>query len=122
VVSPDGRWIAARDGKDTWMLVAIDGGEARPIPNVGESDSVRQWTADGRFLYLHPGRVDPTPIDKLNLATGERSRFLEIRGQALGLNRGLDNIFLNRGGTAWAYSATELKADLYVVELSPPSP
>ena len=64
----------------------------------------------------------PTPVDKLNLATGERSQLLELRGHTLGLNRGIDNVFLTRGGTAWAYSATELRADLYVVELATPPP
>ncbi len=122
VVSPDGRWIAARDSNEAWILVAIDSGQARPIPNVRDSDTIRQWTADGRALYVLAGRVDPTPIDKLNLATGERTRLVELRGHALGLNRGIDNVFLTRGGTSWAYSATELRADLYVVELSPPRP
>ena len=118
LVSPDGRRIAARDSKGAWILVAVDSGQADPIANVRDTDSVRQWTADGRSLYLLAGRVGPTPIDKLNLATGERSQLLELRGHTLGLNRGIDNVFLTRGGTAWAYSATELRADLYVVELS----
>ena len=118
LVSPDGRRIAARDSKAAWILVAVDSGQADPIANVRDTDSVRQWTADGRSLYLLAGRVGPTPVDTLNLATGERSQLLELRGHTLGLNRGIDNVFLTRGGTAWAYSATELRADLYVVELS----
>jgi Tol biopolymer transport system component len=122
LVSPDGRRIAARDSKGAWILVAVDSGQAEPIASVRDSDSVRQWTADGRSLYLLAGRIGPTPVDKLNLATGERSQLLELRGHALGLNRGIDNVFLTRGGTAWAYSASELRGDLYVVELSTPPP
>ncbi|HSP18303.1 MAG TPA: hypothetical protein VLQ79_02240, partial [Myxococcaceae bacterium] len=95
-------------------------GQADPIPNVQDTDSIRQWTTDGRSLYVLAGRAGPTPVDKVNLATGERSQLLELRGQTVGLNRGIDNVFLTRGGTAWAYAATETRADLYVVQLAMP--
>jgi hypothetical protein len=101
--------VAVFDAKYTYNFV-------RPVTAIRNGDGDGNPRTEG-----DPGRVGPTPIDKLNLATGERSQLLELRGHTLGLNRGIDNAFLTRGGTAWAYAATELRADLYVVELSQPS-
>jgi Tol biopolymer transport system component len=120
LVSPDGRWVAARDSEGAWILVALDGAESRPVSNVGRDESIRQWTADGRFLYVAGPNTDPRRIDKLEVTTGRRSHFLDLGGQVSSSRGGIIAIFLNRKGTAWVYGTREAKTDLYIVELSPP--
>jgi serine/threonine protein kinase/Tol biopolymer transport system component len=119
LVSPDGRTVAARDSGGAWILVALDGAKPRLVPNVRKDESIRQWTDDGRSLYVAGPRTDPRRIDKLDVTTGRRSHFLDVGGQVVNSRGGIEPIFLNRSGTAWVYGTGQAKTDLYVVELSP---
>ncbi len=64
--TPDGKSVLVLlDGK--WFLYPIDGGQPRPLSLLGTGDNPRQWSADGRFLYVARGRLGSSGRDR---ATG----------------------------------------------------
>jgi hypothetical protein len=90
LVSPDGRWVAARDGERGWILVALDGSTSHPIPGVGKHESIRQWTADSRAVYVAGPQTDPRSIDRVEVATGLRTHVLDL-GQRAVRSRGVSD-------------------------------
>lgn len=56
--TPDGRSVLVLlDGK--WFLYPIEGGTPLPFALLGTGDHPRQWSADGRFLYVARGGFVP---------------------------------------------------------------
>lgn len=67
-VSPDGRTIAftgfadAPDGQSDIYLVAVDGGEARPVTRTGDRRESRPgWLASGELIWMVSGRGRKSP-------------------------------------------------------------
>jgi Tol biopolymer transport system component len=76
-VSPDGRWVAT--GGDHLLVHPLSGGEARVVPGEGAGD-VRQWSADGRSLFVRRRSPDTLPVlvDLVDVSTGARRPWREL--------------------------------------------
>ena len=70
---PTGRTAACARPEGEGFLYPVDGeGEPRPIPGFEPGDHMRQWSADGRSLYVSVRYARPARVMRLDLATGER--------------------------------------------------
>jgi len=114
VSSPDGSRIAVL-GADGLKLYSIGGGEPRTPPVVlFRKEHPIQWRADGRALYM--GRMVPGGgfwIDEVDLATGRRARWKELR---LADPAGFGFLMMAPGGAAYAYETSSFLSTLYLAE------
>ena len=117
LVSPDGRTAACAQPEGEGFLYPVEGGgEPGPIRGFEPGDHMRQWSADGRFLYVSVRYARPARVVRIDLATGERVPWREFRpGDPAGIVGTIDPT-LTPDGSVWAYSVLRHLNDLYVVE------
>ncbi len=118
VISPDGRELVVRDPQGRTAIWPLAGGPARPLPVLSADDSVIDWSADGKWLYVTSAvrGLLQRRIDRVEVATGTRLPWKTIAPNAI---TGLAEIGMPRfahGVEAYAYGYTSLLANLYVVK------
>ena len=114
VPSPDGSRVATAD-REGVRIYPLGGGEPRTIPSEFPERPI-QWRADGQALYL--GRWTEGKrlgIDEIDLATGQRRRFKELR-LADSVGSSIRTVLMTPGGEAYAYDARTFLSALYLVE------
>jgi Tol biopolymer transport system component len=113
-VSPEGSRLAVMGPDHTYVLVPLEGGEIRPIPGIRPLDRPIRWSPDGRAILVAPRGEIPARIDRIDLETGERTRWMELApADATGL-LGLAPIRLADDLQTCAYSYQMLLHDLYL--------
>jgi hypothetical protein len=115
-ISPDGRWVATATEDAGPRIFSIDDDESRPIPGAGPQDVPIQWTPDGRKLYVYRRSPIPTPIDVLDLETGERTLWRELRPVESAGVFNIDRVDISRDGRAYAYSYRRILSRLVLAE------
>ena len=115
-VSPDGKWISAKDSKEgPGRLYSIDGGEPRPIPGLLPGENFT-WTSDPKFMYVNQWKQVPVKIYRLNIVTGQRQLFKEVNPPDMTGLCDLSNVMLSADGKAYIYGYTRMLSDLYLVK------
>jgi len=115
-VSPDGRTVAAIGPGERGFLYPLGGGEARPIAGLVEGDRPLRWSDDGRSLFLFRDAEVPAPVFRLDLASGQRERWLEFMpADPAGVSL-INPAFVTPDGRHYVYSFRRVLSDLYVAE------
>jgi hypothetical protein len=113
VVSPDGSWVATV-GHDGHFLYPVDGGERRPFPGPEDEEWPVQWSADGRFVYVHKQGTFPARITRVEVATGRREVWRELApADPAGVT--FVRPILTRDARAYVYTYHRYLSDLYLV-------
>jgi hypothetical protein len=78
--APDGHTILTRTPEGALQVNDVAGGPARPVPGPTriEFRELVGWSRDSRAVFIYASNVLPAPIDRLDLATGARSRVREL--------------------------------------------
>jgi eukaryotic-like serine/threonine-protein kinase len=115
-ISPDGRLIAASDTKmGQAQLYPMNGGAPRPIPGLLPEEAV-QWTSDPHYLNVYQHGKSSIRVFRLNILTGQRKFFKEIKVPVGPGVCEMSHILFNPDGSAYAYGYIRLLSDLYLVE------
>ena len=113
-VSPDGTRVAVASQSGPGRIVPIEGGEARPLPGVVAGDFILGWTDDARGLFVIRPKGLPARIERVDLATGQRTLWKEV----LPVDRaGLVDVgyfYLSADGRSYVYSYRRNLSTLYV--------
>jgi hypothetical protein len=116
-VSPDSRLVAAKSSDGKIALLPVDGGAPRVVPGIADADETPlRFSADGRSLYVAGRSTLPTPILRIDLATGTRTK---VRDLAPGDTAGVfsaDQVQISEDGESYAYSYRRISSRLYLVE------
>jgi hypothetical protein len=115
-ISPDGEWLAAKVGDSNWTLLPLVGGEARPIPGLRPDDDVQPWTADNGAVLVIPSQTMPIRIERLDLASGERTLLREVLPPDSAGVSNLRGFRLTPDGETYGYSYGVELHDLYLIE------
>jgi Tol biopolymer transport system component len=115
-VSPDGAWVAAKPIGGTPMLYPVDGGEARVIPGLEDSETPVQWTEDGKALYVYQSGELPARVSLVNVDDGKRLPWRDLAPSDTAGVSGIDYLAVTPDGTGYVYSYRRLLSDLYVFE------
>jgi Tol biopolymer transport system component len=115
-VSPDGSVVPCKGASREWLLCSLNGADAKPIPGLARTENPRQWTEDGKFLYV--GGVNDLPLHlyKLEVATGRRQLWKEIAPADMA---GVSNHIypkITPDGQTVVYALQRTLSDLFVVE------
>ena len=117
-ISGDGKLVAAfSSGPDGgWFAYPAQGGERRPIVGLEALDLIR-WSGDGRHLFVRENWSGlPVRISRLDLSTGRREPWKELKPpDPVGVS-GVTSILLTPDGQSYAYNYGRMLSDLYLVD------
>jgi serine/threonine protein kinase len=115
-ISPDGRQVAALDGAGRLWLFPMEAGPPRLVPGFTPGDELLRWSADGRALLLWRSSDSPLWIFRLDLATGEKTLFREIRFPDPAGIYTTTTLVMTPDGGSYVYSYGRMLSTLYLVE------
>ena len=116
ITSPDGGWVAAVAPDSTLMVVPSQGGESRAVAKLIGQEAVRQWSTDGRTLFVSRTgtHLDVFCID---VGSGKRApwRTFEVPDPA-GVSMHREGFIVTRDGKSYVYGYIRNLDELYLVE------
>ncbi|HEV3252948.1 MAG TPA: protein kinase [Candidatus Acidoferrales bacterium] len=116
LVSPDGKFIFARDVDGKGQLYPLAGGEPQAVPGWLPEDIWITWSADGRSAYVFHDEKTSAPVYRLDVATGKRQLVMTlIVGDPAGATA-ISAVRMTPDGKAYAYSYSRDMSDLFLVE------
>ncbi len=117
LVAPDGARVALGPVDGKVQLYTSKGEWIREVSGISEEEILLQWSSDGRELFLGSLLGLPAKIWRLDLATGRRRLWKELRpADTVGVSR-LDSLCVAPDGSSYAYSfMRRLTSDLYLME------
>ena len=98
------------------MLYPTDGGAPKPLPGIGATDRIIQWSADGSAIFAFTRGDLPSKIFRIDVASGERKLWKELSPSDPTGVEGLTAVRMSRDENSYAYSYSQRLNDLYVVE------
>jgi Tol biopolymer transport system component len=117
LVSPDSQTAACATPEAEGYLYPVEGGgPPRPIVGFKDGDHMRQWSADGRYLYVSERYALPARVYRIDLQTGERKLWREFAPASPAGVVGTIDPAITPDGTAWAYAVLRNINDLFLVE------
>ena len=116
VVTPDGRWVAMARRGEPLALYAIDGGPPRPVAGGQADDHPLRWSADGRSLFVRRGLGMPARIERVEVATGRRQLWKELRPADPAGVFGIGSVVVTPDGKSYAYTFSSSIGSLYLAE------
>jgi hypothetical protein len=76
--APDGRTIVIRTAAGDRQVVEVGGGTPRAVTGYQPGDRLVGWSRDSRALFVQAGTDLPAPLDRIELATGTRTRVRDV--------------------------------------------
>jgi dipeptidyl aminopeptidase/acylaminoacyl peptidase len=116
LVSPDGTLVLVQGGRGGYEIFPTAGGEPRPVPALAADDLAAGWTADGRGILASRWSDVPTRLESVDLATGQRTLVRPLAPTDLAGVVRIQNPMLASDGSAYSYTPTLRRADLFLVE------
>jgi len=116
LVSPDGKFVFARDLSGKAGLYPIAGGEFQRLPGWLPEDIWITWSGDGRSAYVYHDEKTSGPVYRLDVASGKRQLVTTLApGDPAGVTSIL-NVRMTPDGKSSGYSYFREASDLFLVE------
>jgi|GEM_PF-137512 len=116
VVSPDGRFMFARNVSGEARIVSLDGQEETVVNGLQEGEEVVRWHPDGGALLIYNPMSLPIRIWRLEPQSGRREIFHEIRPTSLAGVLGRVIVLASADAKSFVYGLPRRFSDLYLVE------
>jgi Tol biopolymer transport system component len=116
LITPDGKFLLAVDGKRQRWLYPIAGGEPQKfsiLPNPNER--IMRFFDGGKSVLLRTSTV-PVQVTRVDIATGHRELWKEIAPADPAGVQSIPSLKFSEDGKSYAYSVGRILSDLYVVD------
>jgi len=120
--SPDGQWLALidgnklADGANPIVILHPDGTGERIYTWLKVGEAISGWGADSASLIVWDRNRLPAVVERLDLATGRRTRMAQITPPDPAGVPGIQGVFLSPTGTGYAYNFVRRLSQLYTIE------
>jgi hypothetical protein len=115
LVSPDGKFVFARDVESKGVLYPLDGSQAEEVRGLQPREDFGGWAADSRNIYVFRPDVYPVKVFRLDVTTGARKLIREIMpGDPVGLDS-VYSVRVSHDEKSIAYSYQRSLSELYLV-------
>jgi hypothetical protein len=120
--SPDGQWLALIDGNklengaNPFVILHPDGTGERIYTSLKVGEAISSWGADSASLIVWDRNRLPALVERLDLATGRRTRMAQISPPDPAGVPGIQGVFLSPTGTRYAYNFVRRLSQLYTIE------
>jgi hypothetical protein len=119
LVSPDGKLVAAVDRSGPARKIVFFSAEGQPIALSHDLPAATEpsvFSSDSRFLFAFGYGQTPTPVYRLDLASGKKQLWKELAPLDRSGLEGMSVVRLSADGRSYAYSYLRCLNDLYLVE------
>jgi sugar lactone lactonase YvrE len=116
LVSPDGKFIFARDLSGKGWLYPLAGGEPRPVSGLAPEDIWTNWSVDGRSSYVYQDKKTYAELYRLNLSTGKRQLVTTLAPSDPAGLTDVRPVRITPDGKSYAYSYDRALSELYLVQ------
>ena len=113
-ISPDGKFVAAVGPDQRVAIYPTEPGEPRPVQGLEPYEVPIRWTPDGRSLYVGRPSAPPARVDLVNLETGQRTLWKELRPPDPAGVEMVGPVRLTPDGASYVYSYRRLLYELYL--------
>jgi eukaryotic-like serine/threonine-protein kinase len=114
-ISPDGKTIAAVTPDRKIALCNLEGHKTAPLAGVLPGEIPLRWTPAGEALFVSKREI-PFTITRVNVSTGARQPWREVRPLDPDLVGSVVRIVISPDGLSYAYSYSRILSTLYVAE------
>ncbi len=115
-VSPDGNTFVCFDNKKP-SICQVDGiTPPRPLVGLGEKDNIRQWTADGRSLFISTYENSTLKVSRLDTTTGRKEPFKDLLPADKAGIFFTPEIVMTPDGKGYVYTVRRYLMDLYLAD------
>ena len=116
LLSPDGQSILVRGTDSKLGVWPLDGSGIRPIPGLDATYYARQWTSDGKSIYVSSSKLAEriAKVYLVNVATG-KMEFWKSFGENVPGMAGAGAPLFSKDGSAYAYLYSTVLSEAYVV-------
>ena len=116
-VAPDGdAFISQRSDGSLWLASLSERAAIRLPFTLGANQFIRQWSDDGRGLFLLTVADDRWIVTRVDVATGRLQPHREIRRDALEDTMFRPSVRVSRGGRVIAGTGNRTISNLYLIE------
>ncbi len=116
-VSPEGTRVIAKDGSAKFAVYAMDGSAPSPVPAISAAERILHWSSDGRSVLVADLSGVPARVDRLVLATGARSFFIELAPENRAAASYIYSASFSADERSYAYSLLRNRSSLYEVKV-----
>jgi sugar lactone lactonase YvrE len=118
LVSPDGKWMFARDTSGKPKLYPLDGGATRDVAGLEPEDVWIRWDASGNAAYVYRDEKTSATVYRLDVNGGKRAVVGKLTPPNTAGVTSISNVAYAADGKTYAYSEMEELSELFVVEKS----
>ncbi|HEY1434884.1 MAG TPA: WD40 repeat domain-containing protein, partial [Thermoanaerobaculia bacterium] len=116
-VSPDGAAIAGVGPDRRLRLYPVDAGEPSEVAGAAAGDAPVRFSPDGQSLYvLERGDGAAFAMARIDIASGERTRWKDIGPAGVDGMTGLPRVLLSADGQSYVYPYVRLLDELFLVD------
>lgn len=116
LVSPDGKWMFARDTSGKPKLYPLEGGATRDVAGLEPEDVWIRWDASGREAYVYRDEKTSARVHRLDVNSGKREEVGKLGPADVAGVTSISNVAYTADGKTYAYSEMEELSELFVVE------
>ncbi len=116
VVSSDGRRLVVMPAEGAAVAFTGDGVGPQPLAGVLPTDLPLGLSRDGRHLFVQVARTIPSPIDRVDTVSGERTRQAELSPRDPAGVSIIDRVRFSEDGRGYVYSIRRVVSELKLVE------
>jgi serine/threonine protein kinase len=123
LLSPDGGWLAyvhftgkATNGESPIEICRTDGTGTRAVLSLPRSEAISGWGPDSSSLMVWNRNKLPAEVDRVDLATGRRTRVLTVLpADPVGI-LGIQGLQITPDARAYTYNVTRELSELFLIE------
>jgi serine/threonine protein kinase len=115
-ISPDGRFIAARNLTNRIALYPTSPGDPVAVPGVEPLERAVEWSPDGKSLYIYRRGELPMRVFRVDVVSGRRELWREFAPSDPAGVVEIQGIQMTPDASAYAYTYVRILSDLYVAE------
>jgi len=116
LVSPDGKYIFARDLIGKGLIYPLAGGGPTAVAGMAMEDTWGNWASDGKSVYVYQNMKTYDLVFRLDLATGERQQIMQVAPQDTAGVNGLVPLRITPDGKAYAYTYNRGLSNLLIAD------
>jgi Tol biopolymer transport system component len=116
LVSPDGKYIFARDLIGKGLIYPLAGGGPTTVPGMTLDDIWANWSSDGKSAYVYQNMKVYDSVFQLDLATGQRQQIMQVAPQDTAGVNGLVPLRITPDGKAYAYTYNRSLSNLFIAD------
>lgn len=116
LVSPDGRFVFARDLSGKAYMYPLASGAPRAVAGLLPGDIWANWASDGKSIYVYDDKVTKLDLFRIDAATGNRQLIRTMAPLDNAGLAGIETFRITPDGKSYVYSYNRALSTLYLVD------